>query len=58
MVLFHLFAVYAKVNDLGFIETPYRKSVDGVVDVNTDPKYMTAEQEEGHIIAQANSPLN
>ena len=50
--------VYAKVNDLGFIETPYRKSVDGVVDVNTDPKYMTAEQEEGHIIAQANSPLN
>jgi DNA-directed RNA polymerase subunit beta len=50
--------VYAKVNDLGFIETPYRKSVDGVVDINTDPKYMTAEQEEGHIIAQANSPLS
>jgi len=50
--------VYAKVNDLGFIETPYRQSVDGVVDVKTDPKYMTAEQEEGHIIAQANSPLS
>ena len=50
--------VYAKVNDLGFIETPYRQSVDGVVDVKTDPKYLTAEQEEGHIIAQANSPLS
>ena len=50
--------VYAKVNDLGFIETPYRQSVDGVVDVKTDPKYMTAEQEEGHIIAQANSPIS
>ena len=50
--------VYAKVNDLGFIETPYRQSVDGVVDVKTNPKYMTAEQEEGHIIAQANSPIS
>ena len=49
--------VYAKVNELGFIETPYRKAENGSVDVSKEPIYVTAEQEEGQIIAQANSPL-
>ena len=50
--------VYAKVNELGFIETPYRKAENGSVDVSKEPTYLTAEQEEGQIIAQANSPLS
>ena len=50
--------VYAKVNELGFIETPYRKAENGSVDVSKEPTYVTAEQEEGQIIAQANSPLS
>ncbi len=51
--------IYAKVNDLGFIETPYRKVVDGKADV-TDKgiEYLTAEEEEGKIIGQANVELN
>ena len=51
--------VYAKINDLGFIETPYREVKDGKVNLNNDEvKYLTAEVEEGHIIAQGNAPLN
>ena len=51
--------VYAKVNNLGFIETPYRKVTDGKVDLNNkDVIYLTAENEEGKIIAQGNAPLN
>ena len=51
--------VYAKINDLGFIETPYRKVKDGVVDLSENGvKYFTAEEEEGKIIAQGNAPLN
>ena len=51
--------VYAKINDLGFIETPYRKVEDSRVDLNNDEVvYMTAELEEGKIIAQGNAPLN
>ena len=50
--------VFAKINDLGFIETPYRLAKNGIVDFKTSPTYLTAEQEEGHIIAQANAPLN
>ena len=51
--------VYAKINNLGFIETPYRKVTDGVVDLdNNDVIYMTAETEEGKTIAQGNAPLN
>ena len=51
--------VYAKINDLGFIETPYRKVVDGKVDLSENGiEYFTAEVEEGHIIAQGNAPLN
>ncbi|MCM1520048.1 MAG: DNA-directed RNA polymerase subunit beta [Lachnoclostridium sp.] len=51
--------VYAKINDLGFIETPYREVKDGVVNLNNDEVvYMTAEIEEGHIIAQGNAPVD
>ncbi|MDE5773379.1 MAG: DNA-directed RNA polymerase subunit beta [Muribaculaceae bacterium] len=51
--------VYAKINNLGFIETPYRKVTDGRVDLNNeDVIYMTAEVEEGKTIAQGNAPLN
>ncbi len=51
--------VYAKINDLGFIETPYRKVEDSRVDLNNDEVvYLTAELEEGKTIAQGNAPLN
>ena len=51
--------VYAKINDLGFIETPYREVKDGKVDLNNDDVvYMTAEVEEGKIIAQGNAPVD
>ncbi len=46
--------VYAKINKLGFIETPYRKVVNGKVDLdNSHIQYMYAEEEDGKIIAQA-----
>ena len=45
--------VFAKINNLGFIETPYRKVVDGVVDFQNPPVYLTAEEDEEKIIAQA-----
>jgi DNA-directed RNA polymerase subunit beta len=51
--------VYAKVNELGFIETPYRKVDSGVVNLSDEGLvYLTAEEEEGQIIAQANARLN
>ena len=52
--------VYAKINDLGFIETPYRKVNNGVVDLSleTGIEFLTAEEEEGKIIGQGNAPLN
>ena len=51
--------VYAKINNLGFIETPYRVVENGKVDINNDEVvYMTAEIEEGKMIAQGNAPLN
>ena len=50
--------VYAKVNDLGFIETPYRIADAGKVNFKDQATYLTAEQEEGHVIAQANAPVN
>ena len=51
--------VYAKINNLGFIETPYRKVENGVVDLNNDDvTYLTAEMEENKMIAQGNAPLN
>ena len=50
--------VYAKVNKLGFIETPYRKVVNGKVDINSELQYYSAEQETGQVIAQAISSVN
>ena len=51
--------VYAKINDLGFIETPYRKVSNGKVDLSENGiTYLTAEVEENQIIAQGNAPLN
>ncbi len=47
-------SVYAKVNAMGFIETPYRKSDNGVVDIKNEPIYLSAEEEEDMLIAQAN----
>ena len=46
-------SVFAKVNNLGFIETPYRKVNNGKIDIN-DYKYLSAEEEEGKLITQAN----
>ena len=46
-------SVYAKVNSMGFIETPYRPVTDGVVDIKSDPIYLSAEEEEEKMIAQA-----
>jgi DNA-directed RNA polymerase subunit beta len=51
--------VYAKINELGFIETPYRKVENGVVNIKNDEViYLAAEEEEDKIIAQGNAPLN
>ena len=51
--------VYAKINELGFIETPYRKVKDSVVDLNNDHiVYLSAEEEDEKIIGQGNAPLN
>ena len=50
--------VYATINDLGFIETPYRKVTDGVVDLkNEEVVHRTAEEEQDHIIRQGSAPL-
>ncbi len=50
-------AVYAKINSMGFIETPYRKVEKGVVN-NKKVEYLSAEEEDLHTIAQANAHLN
>ncbi|MEI6276165.1 MAG: DNA-directed RNA polymerase subunit beta [Prolixibacteraceae bacterium] len=51
--------VFAKINNLGFISTPYRKSDNGKVNLNNDDvTYYTAEEEEGKIIAQANALID
>ena len=50
--------VFAKVNNLGFIETPYRKVENGKVNLNDEPIYLSAEEEESKTIAQANAPIN
>jgi DNA-directed RNA polymerase subunit beta len=49
-------SVYARVNPFGFIETPYRKVKDGVV--TDDVEYLTADEEDRHVVAQANSPID
>ncbi|WP_394907748.1 DNA-directed RNA polymerase subunit beta [uncultured Mesonia sp.] len=49
-------SVYAKVNAMGFIETPYRKVEEGKIDLANEPVYFSAEEEEEKLIAQANIP--
>ena len=50
--------VFAKVNKLGFIETPYRTVTNGKVDIKSEPTYLSAEEEHDNIIAQANANVN
>ena len=50
--------VYAKIDKLGFIETPYLKVIDGRVTLEEAPTYLTAEEEEHKIIAQATTPMS
>ncbi|MDV7187234.1 DNA-directed RNA polymerase subunit beta [Lutibacter sp. TH_r2] len=50
-------AVFAKVNNLGFIETPYREISEGKVNIVDEPRYLSAEEEEGMKFAQSNLPL-
>ncbi|MBO3747188.1 DNA-directed RNA polymerase subunit beta [Streptosporangiaceae bacterium NEAU-GS5] len=47
---------FGRVNSFGFVETPYRKVIDGRVSDQID--YLTADEEDRHVIAQANTPLN
>jgi DNA-directed RNA polymerase subunit beta len=49
-------ATYARVNEFGFIESPYRRVVNGKVTAQI--KYMAADEEEEYVVAQANAPLN
>lgn len=49
-------SVYARVNPFGFIETPYRRVVDGQVTDEVD--YLTADEEDRHVVAQANSAID
>ncbi|HHX86105.1 MAG TPA: DNA-directed RNA polymerase subunit beta [Actinomycetales bacterium] len=48
-------SVYARINPFGFIETPYRRVVDGLVTDEVD--YLTADEEDRHVVAQANTTL-
>ena len=51
--------VYAKIDELGFIETPYRKVENSMVNLNNEEVvFLSAEEEEGKIIGQGNAPLN
>ncbi len=50
--------VFSKVNKMGFIETPYRVVQNGIVRLDVAPVYLSAEEEEGKVIAQANAPVN
>jgi DNA-directed RNA polymerase subunit beta len=49
-------ASYARINDYGFIETPYRKVAGGVV--SDEHEYLTADEEDRYVVAQANAPLD
>ncbi|MDO7789170.1 DNA-directed RNA polymerase subunit beta [Desulforamulus aquiferis] len=51
-------STYARINSFGFIETPYRKVDKDNKRVTDEISYLTADEEEGHIIAQANAPLD
>ncbi|MFN8317937.1 MAG: DNA-directed RNA polymerase subunit beta [Saprospiraceae bacterium] len=50
--------VHAKVNKMGFLETPYRKVNSGIVSLNAHAEYLSAESEDHMKIAQANAPVN
>ena len=50
--------VHAKINNLGFIETPYRRVENGQVKIDEDVVYLSAEEEDEKIIAQANAPTD
>lgn len=50
--------VYAKIDKLGFIETPYHKAIEGKINLNEQPTYLTAEEEEHKVIAQATTPMH
>ncbi|MCH2154607.1 MAG: DNA-directed RNA polymerase subunit beta [Opitutales bacterium] len=54
--LINSLSTYSRINEFGFIETPYRKVVEGVV--TDEIEYLNADQEEPHIVAQANSVLD
>ena len=54
--LINSMSTFARINEFGFIETPYRKIVKGVV--KKEIEYLTADQEEQHYIAQANNPMD
>jgi len=47
---------YGRINPFGFVETPYRKVIDGRVTEQID--YLTADEEDRHVVAQANTPIN
>ncbi|MFL2643980.1 MAG: DNA-directed RNA polymerase subunit beta [Flavobacteriales bacterium] len=51
-------SVFAKINSMGFIETPYRKVDKRKVDINSDPVYLSAEEEEDKLIAQSNIKID
>lgn len=50
--------VYAKINRMGFIETPYQRVLEGKVMISDEPVYLSAEEEENKIIAQASTDIN
>jgi DNA-directed RNA polymerase subunit beta len=49
-------ATYARINEYGFVETPYRKVVDGKV--TDEIEYLTADEEDRYVVAQANAPID
>jgi len=50
--------VFSRVNRMGFIETPYRIVENGIVKVDSAPAFLSAEEEENKVIAQANAPID
>jgi DNA-directed RNA polymerase subunit beta len=50
--------VHAKVNKMGFLETPYRRVIDGIVDIKNPAQYLSAEAEDTLKVAQANAPFD
>lgn len=50
--------VFSRVNRMGFIETPYRVVENGIVKVDSPPAFLSAEEEENMVIAQANAPID